>query len=47
MLDGIINNGKNPALKETEKHPSVAESLKQPAKTPHKPTRSKSEERSL
>ena len=27
MLDGIINNGKNPALKEAEKRPSVAESL--------------------
>ena len=47
MLDGIINNGKNPALKEAEKRPSVAESLKQPARSSHKSTRSKPDERSL
>ena len=47
MLDGIINNGKNPALKEVEKRPSVAESLKQPARSSHKSTRSKPDERSL
>ena len=47
MLDGIINNGKNPALKEAEKRPSVEESLKQPARSSHKSTRSKPDERSL
>ena len=47
MLDGIINNRKNPALKEAEKRPSVAESLKQPARSSHKSTRSKPDERSL
>lgn len=47
MLDGIINNRKNPALKEAEKRPSVAERLKQPAKISHKPVLSKPDERSL